>query len=424
MHHFITATAWITSVFLATTSCAQPTPTPTWTPVALESSVDRVQPMTGLVLWPDNDHADTDAIQLEFSYMLYNDVVDAQGEYDWSAVDHLLDQIASRGHQAILRFRFIYPGFRETAVPDSIKQLPDYHEVIAKSEGKPTAFCDWSHPALQDFALEFHTRFAQRYDDDPRLAFVQVGFGLWAEYHIYDGPMKMGKTFPSKAFQAKFHRHLNTVYLHTPWSISIDAADEETTPFSQDPALLQLGFGLFDDSFLHGKHSEYNEACWNFFGRDRWERAPAGGEFSYYNSHDQKQALAPHGPHGESFEHAAARFHISYMFANDQPRYQPMQRLREAGMATGYRFRVTAFETDGQRCRATVTNTGIAPIYHDAFPAIGEARSETSLRGLLPGVQRVCIIPAPATHDARLSIASDRLVPGQVIQFDADLAGP
>ena len=28
--------------------------------------------------------------------------------------------------------------------------------------------------------------FAARYDDDPRIAFLQVGFGLWGEYHIYD----------------------------------------------------------------------------------------------------------------------------------------------------------------------------------------------------------------------------------------------
>jgi hypothetical protein len=389
-------------------------------PLSLQSAIDRVQPMTGLVVWHDNEHADSDSIQLEFSYMLFNRVVDAKGAYDWTPVDDLLDQIASRGHQAVIRFRFIYPGYAETAVPESIKRLPDYKEIVAKSEGRDTAFCDWSHPALQDFVVGFYSAFAERYDNDPRLAFVQVGFGLWAEYHIYDGPMELGKTFPDKAYQAKFLRHLNDVFKHTPWSISIDAAETERTPFAEQQDLLGLNFGLFDDSFMHAKHNEYNETCWNFFGRERYLTAPAGGEFCYYNEHDQRHVLEPNGPHGESFERAAERFHVTYMFANDQRRYQEADRMRQAGMATGYRFRVTKFQTDGKHSRITVTNTGIAPIYHDAYPAVAGIRSDTSLRGLAPGEERVCVIDNDGGAGT-VTIESDRLVSGQLIQFEADL---
>jgi hypothetical protein len=393
----------------------------TWRALPLVSTIDRVQPMTGLVVWHDNQHADTDAIQLEFSYMLFNQVVDAQGNYDWSPVDKLLDNIASRGHQAVLRFRFIYPGFKETAVPDSIKQLPDYREITAKSEGKDTAFCDWSHPALRDFTLEFYSKFAQRYDNDPRLAFLQVGFGLWAEYHIYDGPMELGRTFPSKTFQTTFFQHLDKVFTHTPWSISIDAAESQRTPFADNPDLLNLNFGLFDDSFLHAKHSEYNESCWDFFNRDRYKTSPAGGEFSYYNDNDQRNALAPNGPNAESFEHAAQRFHISYMFANNQFDYQQPDRIQQAGMATGYRFQVTNFQTDGRSARVSITNTGVAPIYYHAYPAVSGIRSVNSLRGMAPGEQRDFLVHADGAG-SRLTIESDRLVPGQVIQFNADLA--
>lgn len=391
-----------------------------WHPLPLRSTIDRVQPMTGLVVWHDNEHTESESIQLEFSYMLYNRVVDAQGVYDWTPVDKLLDQIASRGHQAVLRFRFIYPGYAETSVPDSIKRLPDYKEVVAKSEGKDTAFCDWSHQALQGFTIEFYTEFAKRYDNDPRLAFVQVGFGLWAEYHIYDGPMELGKTFPDKTYQAMFLRHLNAVFHNTPWSISIDAAEAVRTPFEKQGDLLELNFGLFDDSFMHSDHDKYNETCWNFFSRERYKTAPAGGEFSYYNDHDQRHALDPGGPHGESFERAAERFHITYMLANDQPRHQDIERLKQAGMATGYRFRVTGFETDGKYSRITVENTGVAPIYHDAFPAVAGIRSDISLRGLGPGDVRVCMVVSDGGAGA-VTIESDRLVPGQRIQFEADL---
>ena len=61
--------------------------------------------MTGIVLWTTNDRKDTDAIQLEYSYMLYNEVCKEKDVYDWTPVDNLLADIASRGHQAVIRFR-------------------------------------------------------------------------------------------------------------------------------------------------------------------------------------------------------------------------------------------------------------------------------------------------------------------------------
>src|SRR6185503_5296945 len=148
-------------------------------PVPLRSKVANVQPMTGIVLWSDSEHVKTDAIQLEFSYLRYGDVVARAGEYDWSAVERLLDAIAGRGHQAVLRFHDTYVG-RKTTVPDYIKKLVDYKETTAPSERKPTDFPDWSHPELQRFILEFYSKFAEKYDRDPRLAFLETGFGLWA----------------------------------------------------------------------------------------------------------------------------------------------------------------------------------------------------------------------------------------------------
>src|SRR5690606_37133113 len=131
---------------------------------------------------------------------------------------------------------------------------------------------------------------------------VQTGFGLWAEFHIYDGPMELGKTFPDKAFQAEFVRHLAVVLRETPWMISVDAAKEKRTPFAGDPTLIALPFGVFDDSFNHANHAKWNEPNWNRLGRDRWQKAPAGGEFSFFEKRDHEEALAPKGPHGVAFE--------------------------------------------------------------------------------------------------------------------------
>jgi hypothetical protein len=390
--------------------------------VPLASRIANVQPMTGIVLWTTSEHNRTSSIQLEYSYMKYGDVVAERGQYDWGVMDRLLERVAARRHQAIVRFYFVYPG-NPTTVPGYIKALPDYHETRGRSEGKPTTFPDWSHRELREFTLDFYEKLAARYDDDPRLAFVETGFGLWAEYHIYSGPMLLGKTFPDKSFQAAFARQLGRVFRKTPWMISVDAAAASRTPFAAQRDLLKIPFGVFDDSFLCQQHARENEPNWNVFGRDRWKRAPAGGEISYYTAHDQKEALAANGPHGIPFEKAAADFHITFMIANDQPKYQKMDRIRAAGLACGYKFRILAFEASPSRSRVTVTNTGVAPIYHDAYLAVDGVRAEQSLKGLLPGESRTDEIKAGGTSP-KLTIACDRLVPGQAIEYDANLPGP
>ena len=103
-----------------------------------------VQPMTGIVVWDGNANATSGAHTLEYSYMLYDEVVSEKGVYDWAVVENKLNTIASRKHQAILRFRFAYVG-QLTSVPKYIKDLPDYNETMGLSEGKQRWYPDWSN---------------------------------------------------------------------------------------------------------------------------------------------------------------------------------------------------------------------------------------------------------------------------------------
>jgi hypothetical protein len=374
--------------------------------------------MTGIVLWSTNEQVESAPIQLEYSYLTYDQVVRGKGEYDWAPVEKLLKKVAARKHQAILRWHDTYVG-KPTGVPAYIKALPDYEETNAKSEGRPTNFPDWSHPELQECVLDFFTAFARKFDRDPRLAFVEVGFGLWAEYHIYDGPMKLGRTFPAKQFQTRFFKHLGREFQQTPWLISVDAAGEHA-PLADSAALQAIPFGLFDDSFNHAAHKRENEPNWNLLGRERWKIAPCGGEFSFFENKDQAKALAPQGPHGISFEEQAAKFHISFMIGDSQPRHQSDERILAAGLACGYRFQVTEFQSGDDHSRVTIRNQGIAPIYYDAYPTASGVRSQESLKGLLPGELKTFVIASGGTTP-KLTIECDRLVPGQHIEFDAYL---
>lgn len=387
-------------------------------PQRLQSKIENVQPMTGIVLWTTNEAVETAPIQLEYAYLKYSDIVQDRDGYNWQPVEQLLNEVAGRKHQAIIRWHDTYVG-QPTGVPSYIKNLPSYREMTGDSENKPTGFPDWSNQTWKAFVLEFYTRFAEKYDADPRLAFMQVGFGLWAEYHIYDGPMKLGQTFPDKDFQQEFVKHLAARFRETPWMISVDAAGDHT-PFAADRKISELRFGLFDDSFNHKRHRQENEPNWRILGIERWKYSPTGGEFSFFARKDQKQALAPQGPYGIPFADQAAKFHISFMIGDDQPRFQKTDVIREAGMACGYRFTVKQYLASTTSSELEIENTGIAPIYFDAFPAIDGTRSETTLRGLLPGQSRRFQI-ARGGDSLKVTIESDRLVAGQKIEFEANL---
>ena len=389
-----------------------------YTRIALKSSITKVQPMTGIVMWAPYESED---ISLEYSYMKYNDICKEKDVYDWTKLDNLLEGIASRGHQAVIRFHYTYVGQRCT-VPDYIKALPGYEDKKDKSEGRTTYFPDWRCEELKRFHLDFYKRLAERYDSDPRLAFLETGFGLWAEYHIYDGPFIMGQTFPDKDFQAEYMRGMSEWFKHTTWSISIDAANDTYGPFQKDPSLLKLRFGNFDDSFMCEDHDGYNLESWQFFGEKRYRTAPLGGEFSYYTDYDQKHCLDKGGLHGRKFEDEVAKFHMTFIIGADQPEYQKWSRIREASLSMGYKFSIRDFRISANRVAILVANTGVAPIYRDTWLAVGGVRSGYNLSALLPGneiwveweVKGLSESSAPA-------IECDHLVSGQKICFEADI---
>lgn len=409
-------------------------PSNTFNNISLQRVIESVQPMTGIVFWDDNylwnssdKDALADAISLEYSYIPINEIVSNNNDYDWSYIDNKLADISARNHQAIFRMYYSYPG-RATTVPQYIKNLAGYNETEGISEGLTTYFPDWTNEELKSFTKAFHTKFAERYDNDNRIAFIQVGFGLWGEYHIYDEPgtLVLGETFPSKAYQAEFVEHLSTTYTDLPWSISIDASNVNNTPFDSTE-LTGISFGLFDDSFMSESHSGYNETALNFFNyHNRFELAPFGGEFSYLSATDQRNVLTPTvGAYGKSYEEFAADFYVTYMIGNDtytgnSNEEQPISRIKEASMASGYQFSVIALSANATQTKITIQNTGVAPIYYDAFVRVNGVKAAQSLKGLLPNASQEHILETSA-ESTTVEIVSDHILPSQVIGFNADL---
>lgn len=412
--------------------------------VAVHSSLTHAQPMTGLVLWPDQAaHLDAtyrDAISMEFVYCLPCRVVTGKEgndiQYDWTYLEDILNDIASRNHQAILRFRYEYPGSEEvdpavpgaTAVPQYIKQMGDYHEQFNDTEDGPTYYADWNNNELKDFTKQFFRDFADRYNDDDRIAFLEIGFGHWSEYHIYGTELSLGENFPDKAYQQSFFEEL-AEYMNIPWAISIDAADDAYSPFVETPSLMNLNFGLFDDSFMHREHEigsgdGYNEECWNLLGQGtRWRKGPCGGEISYYRESDQYNFLNPAGMYGHTWEEQAAKYHISFMIANDAPegQYGTAERFKQASLATGYHFKILDAVTDADSTLVLVTNTGVAPVYPETWLCIGQYAADEGMHLLMPGDTMLMTIGATMLTGKPLELFSMKVMRGQVIEFEANV---
>lgn len=412
-------------------------------PVQLQGGITHVQPMTGLVLWnelaAEMNATHGGSLALEFSYVQPCRLVTGKQEgalqYDWSYLDDKLEGAASRGHQMVVRFPLCYPSNRNncidkvggTYVPDYIRALPDYHETYAANPGGdgPTWYPDWSHSELQWFVKQFYTDLAARYGRDARLAFVEVGFGHWAEYHTYGTDPQFGHNFPTMEYQHELFLHLSQI-LPIPWLISVDAGDEMYSDVCANEQTKDLAFGLFDDTFMHAEHEisqgdGWNERCWQWCGVERWKRGVCGGEISYYTPDDQHNFLNPAGMYGLTWEQASAKYHMTFVICNDATRgaYFSPERATEAGIAAGYSFKILSCETNGTDSRIKVTNSGIAPIYRDAYITVDGVRAEESVCGLLPGEERTYMVKAVASP-TNVRITSDFILPLQQIEFETE----
>ena len=423
--------------------------------VALNKSIESLEPMKGIVFWPDQAKSQKNlqgSISLEFSYCLPCAVVkgktDDKIDYDWSSFEKMLDDIKSRGHQAIVRFRIEYPGETiknapnctenvkgATAVPNYFMTNSNYMETFSEDPGGdgPTYYADWSSTALQWFYKQFYADFAAKYDKDPRIAFVQAGFGHWAEYHIYGTTLKLDTNFAGKGYQSEFLTHLDSLFKETPWSISIDASDKKYTPIAGNKTLLGLKFGLFDDSFMHKEHDISqgegdNEKNWIALDTTRWKTSPAGGEISYYEDKDQHEFLNPAGLYGVTWEDAAAKYHMTYVIGNDAPegKYATKDRVYEASSYAGYKFEITGYAVNKISAAVRVKNIGIAPLYHNAYVTVKGVRSKKSLKGLLPGEEAtytVAEIEIGDKESPEVTITGDKLLKDAIIPYKANLDG-
>ena len=135
-------------------------------------------PLKGLVPY-SGDGQRSFPHSLEFNTLPYSALVKGYDDFDWRPLETLLDDIAGRGHQAILRIYLEYPG-RTGVIPEFlIKDGLKIHAYLnTNTDPFPAALVetpDYEDQNLRRSLKSFITAFGRKYDGDPRLGFVTAG---------------------------------------------------------------------------------------------------------------------------------------------------------------------------------------------------------------------------------------------------------
>ena len=413
-------------------------------------------PLRGLVPY-SGDRRDQFPHSMEFNYLPLNKLMVGANQFDWSAMEELLNDVSSRGHQTVVRVWIEYPG--KNGIPAF---LIDEGVKVTKwlntnTDPFPRKNCwtpDYSDPRMRRALQRFIDAFGKKYDGDSRLGFITAGLlGTWGEWHTYPRT----ELFASKKVQSEVMQAYVKAFKTTPVLLRYPAGPES---FAHAPNH-RLRLGYHDDSFAWATlDTGKSEDSWFFMAAmkaagatEKWKTSPIGGEIRPELWGEIFDA-APNHEKAQDFAKCVQQTHVTWlmdsgMFAKEQNRRR-YDRAIEQVQKMGYEFHVSSADikrSDGKTQVAVhVRNTGVAPFYYGWNLELGVPekskktwRTDWKLTGLLPGETRVwetelddvpsigfvdtsckSVVRRPATSLCQRRTKSERLVGSGAVAVSVD----
>lgn len=143
-------------------------------------------PLTGQYLWFPQDHPEgvPNGLPARDSYARFSwkDLEPAEAAYDFSLIDRELDAAKERGGRFSFRVMAACTNCSEDVLPPDLSRAAT--SWTAQSPTGPVRVPDWNDPAFLERWMRLMTALGARYDNHPRLAYVDVGgYGNWGEGH-------------------------------------------------------------------------------------------------------------------------------------------------------------------------------------------------------------------------------------------------
>jgi len=392
-----------------------------------ESDEVIANPLKGWVVWGENTTTPPQPSTLFFTYRSWRILEPEEGQFDFDSWEkEIWEHWTSQGMKAIIRVYLDYPG-RPTGTPqwliDSGVSMTRYDEYGGGLSP------NYRHPLFLEKVKRLIQKLGERYDNDPRVAFLDVGIlGHWGEWHTYP------------------HEEL-----FAPERVQREIVDSFSEAFKNKKMMLRYPndwtakepFGYRDDCFYDDTEGSED---WYFLSRFKsakaeaiWETQPIGGEFCGGGQGAITKTLAD----PEKCIRLIKQGHFSHlgpaggtMQARDDAHQKNIDAMHRS---LGYRFvirnaRIPKNPVIGStnKLYLTIENIGSAPFYY-RWPfqikwlnsdnkSVAVQETDIDIRQWLPGEHNIIIdlLPPKIEQAADLKIALEIFDPsghGSSIQF-------
>lgn len=363
---------------------------------------------------------------MEFGYLPLSKLMLAEQSFDWTALESLLNDIASRGNQSVIRIYLEYPGKSE-GIPqyliDAGLKVHRYQNTnTAPFPPKDVITPDYEDPKLHRALKCFIAAFGKAYDNDPRLAYITAGLlGTWGEWHTYP----RNELWASKQTQEIVLDAYEKAFQSTPILLRYPAGPQTWA----QAANASRPFGYHDDSFAWatletGKPDDH----WFYLPAlkaagseavDKWKTCPIGGEIrpevwgKIFDDQDQwpKQA--------QDFQQCVDKTHATWLLDTGMFREQAsperLQRATNQVRSMGYDFFVRRVKASVENLpnkastldlEIELQNDGVAPFYADWPTEIGlvDASGGWAIKSQPDGLSMTGRLPGKHLLSARISL--------------------
>ena len=388
------------------------------------SAPEIVNPMRGLYRWMGQEYALQPTPSLDaYNRYTWRDLEPTQGDYSFAKLEADIAKAAREGRKYSFRVRTVV-ATKGSAIPDYAMTGAGWWADYNKDNARDTYIPDWNDPAFLERLDTFMEALGKRYNNDPRVAFLDIGlFGNWGEWHM------SGFSYPSSsgAQRATTTTRYRLVDMHidafpsTPLVMMTDDAEALVYAMKRSPRIGWRRDSLGWNTGHFGK-VERDPVRWNAV-KDRWKTALVVSEFC--NPRYQNDP--------EVFEQAlieVERYHVSLVSNANTIKWSELSAAgKEAfvrlGKTAGYRLVLDELVLPGTILAGSTfdittrwENTGVAPVYEPWQVAVQlrKAGSDEVAWETTSGIELTTVLPG------NVSEQSDRVtVPGNLGQGAYDV---
>ncbi len=263
-----------------------------WYHHLLDNGIDKYQISDDSVFrtFPGMDHL---YLRLAWAYL-----EPEEGKYDWSYIDNVVDKFVPLGYGISFRITCKETGPAPGSVPkeiDGIRYATPYWVKKAGAKGtdrpehgSPSWTPEWNDPVFLEKLDNFHKAFAERYDGELWVRYVDVGsIGEWGEGHTH-----FSTRIPPTVDEVKTHMQIYLKHYRHSLLVVTDDLLYWNKPDEEVKELLEFaksnGFSLRDDSPLVDWYIDNNLDTWSVshphFFEDLYLKRPVVFELQHYGN--------------------------------------------------------------------------------------------------------------------------------------------